>query len=256
MLNGEEMGQTGWWESVTELAWVTILATPPARTSNMAHGLRLSHSHWGISEETGKCHLPVEDRKDLSFDAQSCNTFSHIITALKDLRCKNSRETFLIIFTGKCEFINTIFQRNVSIWIILISNGFSCTKWKYDSMTAKVSVPALLGREELTCNVAYLWRIYLFSPWNGSVLTTIKREKQKNPWSLIPQWKESDVALNFCCLKIQMAFWAKRNSGILLDVILKFGLFVVKKSMLHSCVNKNICHSTSYHYASHKHYSL
>lgn len=144
-------------------------------------------SHWGTSEGTQKGHLPVEDKENLSFDGQSCNTFSHIITTLKDLKCKNSRETFLTIFTGKCEFISIIFQRNASIWMILISKGFFCTKWKYDSMTAKEPVPALLGREDLTRNVGYLWRIYLFSPWNWSVLTTIKEKNEKNPWSLIPQ---------------------------------------------------------------------
>lgn len=39
-------------------------------------------------------HLPVEDRKDLSFDTQSRNTFCHTITALKELRCKNGWEIF------------------------------------------------------------------------------------------------------------------------------------------------------------------
>lgn len=60
----------------------------------------------------------------------------------------------------------------------------------------------------------------------------LKKQQQQqiyiyiSPWIWILHWEENDVALNLCWLKIQMASWATWNSGMLLDIILKYGLFI------------------------------
>lgn len=142
-------------------------------------------------------HLPVEDRKDVSFDTQSRNTFCHTITALKELRCKNSWEIFWSFSLENVSSSTSFFRATYQYGCFSPARVSPVLNEKYDSMTAKGSVAALLEREELTRNVGYLQSIYLFSPWNWSVLTMIKSEKQKKSLKF-----NSPVRVKWCGFKV------------------------------------------------------
>lgn len=124
MFNGEQMGQRSG-EDLTGMAWVTILATPPAWFSTSVY----PHSHWGYLGRNWEI-LPSSGRQKTSpFWYIVTPYFFHIVTTLK-----KTAETFLII--GRCEIINIICsEKCINKWSV----SFSCTTWKYDSTTVWAS---------------------------------------------------------------------------------------------------------------------